>query len=85
MKLISWNIQWSRGVDGKVDPQRIVDDARKLGDFDVLCLQEVAANFPSLAGSAGENQFEIFDWHLLLSKNFFLSPKKYPHTRGPAG
>ncbi|WP_050463744.1 endonuclease/exonuclease/phosphatase family protein [Herbaspirillum autotrophicum] len=60
MKLISWNIQWSRGVDGKVDPQRIVADARKLGDFDVLCLQEVAANFPSLAGSAGENQFEIF-------------------------
>jgi len=60
MKLISWNIQWSRGVDGVVDPARIVRAAKKLGDFDVLCLQEVAANFPSLAGSAGENQFEIF-------------------------
>jgi endonuclease/exonuclease/phosphatase family metal-dependent hydrolase len=60
VKFVSWNIQWSRGVDGVVDPQRIVDDAKKLADFDVLCLQEVAANFPTLAGSKGENQFEIF-------------------------
>jgi endonuclease/exonuclease/phosphatase family metal-dependent hydrolase len=60
MLVITWNIQWSRGVDGRVDPARIVADARALGDFDVLCLQEVAANFPTLAGSKGENQFELF-------------------------
>lgn len=60
MKLVSWNIQWSRGVDGTVSPQRIVDDARALADFDVLCLQEVAANFPALAGSRGEDQFDAF-------------------------
>jgi endonuclease/exonuclease/phosphatase family metal-dependent hydrolase len=60
MKIVSWNIQWARGLDGVVDPQRIVDDARRLGDFDVLCLQEVAANFPALGGSSGEDQFEIF-------------------------
>ena len=58
MKLITWNIQWCRGVDGRVDPRRIVEHARALADFDVLCLQEVAANFPSLAGSSGENPFE---------------------------
>lgn len=59
MRLITWNIQWCRGCDGRVDPQRIVDHARRLADFDVLCLQEVAANFDDLEGSAGENQFEI--------------------------
>lgn len=58
MKLITWNIQWCRGMDGRVDPARIVADARRLADFDVLCLQEVAANFADLPGSAGENQFE---------------------------
>lgn len=57
MKLVTWNIQWCRGCDGRVDPRRIVDHARALADFDVLCLQEVADNFPSLAGSAGEDQF----------------------------
>jgi len=57
MILITWNIQWCRGCDGRVDPERIVRVARSMGDFDVLCLQEVADNFPGLAGSSGENQF----------------------------
>jgi endonuclease/exonuclease/phosphatase family metal-dependent hydrolase len=57
MRLITWNIQWGRGCDGRVDLARIVDDARRLADFDVLCLQEVASNFPALEGSSGEDQF----------------------------
>ncbi len=54
--LITWNIQWGRGCDGVVDLRRIVDTARGLADFDVLCLQEIAANYPGLAGSKGEDQ-----------------------------
>ena len=57
MKLISWNIQWCRGCDGRVDPARIAKVAREMADFDVLCLQEVASNYPDLEGSSGENQF----------------------------
>ena len=58
MKLISWNVQWCRGCDGRVDPARIAMVAREMADFDVLCLQEVARNYPDLAGSSGENQYE---------------------------
>jgi endonuclease/exonuclease/phosphatase family metal-dependent hydrolase len=59
MKLITWNIQWCRGVDLKVDPARVVAEAKRLADFDVLCLQEVADNFPHprLAGATDEDQF----------------------------
>ena len=57
MKLITWNIQWGRGVDGRVDLARIVKEARAWADFDVLCLQEVADNFPGLAGNDEANQF----------------------------
>ena len=57
MVIVTWNIQWGRGVDGRVDLRRIVDTARRLGDFDVLCLQEVADNYPGLAGAGTENQF----------------------------
>jgi endonuclease/exonuclease/phosphatase family metal-dependent hydrolase len=66
MKLVTWNIQWCRGVDLKVDPARVVAEARRLADFDVLCLQEVADNFPDplLGGSAGENQFAELAWLL---------------------
>jgi len=59
MKLLSWNIQWGRGMDGKVDLQRILKTIGQLGQFDVICLQEVAINFPGLPGSIGENQFDI--------------------------
>ena len=50
MKLLSWNIQWGRGMDGRVDLARILRTIRELGDFDVPCLQEVAVNFPGLPG-----------------------------------
>ena len=56
MKLLSWNIQWGRGMDGRVDLARIVRTVRQLGDFDVICLQEVAVNFPGLPGSRGEDE-----------------------------
>ena len=53
MKLISWNIQWCRGVDGKVDPARIARAAKEMCDPDVCCFQEVAINYPDL-GAAGD-------------------------------
>ncbi|HEX9452236.1 MAG TPA: endonuclease/exonuclease/phosphatase family protein [Burkholderiales bacterium] len=56
MKLITWNVQWCRGIDLVVDPARIARTAREIADFDVLCLQEVAVNFPGLPGSRGEDQ-----------------------------
>lgn len=61
MKLITWNVQWCRGVDKRVDPARVVADAQRIADFDVLCLQEIADNYPDplLGGSKGENQFSI--------------------------
>src|SRR5690349_2880429 len=59
MILITWNVQWCRGMDGNVDPARIAQVAKSLADFDVLCLQEVAINFPGLPGSAAEDQLAL--------------------------
>jgi endonuclease/exonuclease/phosphatase family metal-dependent hydrolase len=56
MRLVDWNIQWGRGVDGRVDLGRIVSEARALHDFDILCLQEVTRGFhegPESGGLAG--------------------------------
>lgn len=63
MKILTWNVQWCRGIDGRVDPARIASTAQALGDFDVLCLQEIAVNFPGLPGSRGENQVEALARH----------------------
>ena len=64
MRLLQWNIQWCRGMDGVVDPARIARVAGELGDPDVCCFQEVAVNFAALAGSSGEDQA------MLLAREF---------------
>jgi endonuclease/exonuclease/phosphatase family metal-dependent hydrolase len=56
MKLITWNVQWFCGLDGRVDVARVVQHARSMADFDVLCLQEVAVNYPRLRGDASQDQ-----------------------------
>ncbi|MFA5082901.1 MAG: endonuclease/exonuclease/phosphatase family protein [Hydrogenophilaceae bacterium] len=59
MRLLTWNIQWGRGMDGRVDLVRLLAEIRAMADFDVICLQEVAVNFPGLPGSAGEDEVAI--------------------------
>jgi endonuclease/exonuclease/phosphatase family metal-dependent hydrolase len=58
LQLLSWNIQWGRGVDGRVDLDRIVQVALQGEPPDVLMLQEVADGFADLGGHDGSDQFE---------------------------
>ena len=53
---MTWNVQWCRGMDGVVDPARIAAEIKRIADPDVVCLQEIAANWPDLPGSRGEDQ-----------------------------
>ncbi|MBE7417656.1 MAG: endonuclease/exonuclease/phosphatase family protein [Ideonella sp.] len=59
MKLVTWNTQWCCGLDGVVSPRRIVDGARTLADFDVLCLQEIAQGYPRLQGAPDDQPAQI--------------------------
>ena len=59
MKLVTWNTQWCCGLDGVVSPRRIVEDARALADFDVLCLQEVSQGFDALRGTPGDQPAQL--------------------------
>jgi len=54
MKLVTWNIQWGLGCDGRVDLRRIVETARAFCDADVFCFQEVSRGFAAHGG--GEDQ-----------------------------
>jgi len=59
VKLFTWNTQWCRGLDGAVSPRRIVEHARGMADFDVLCLQEISQGFDSMAGGPGDQPAEL--------------------------
>ncbi|WP_137926166.1 endonuclease/exonuclease/phosphatase family protein [Cupriavidus sp. 2SB] len=56
MELISWNIQWGRGADGRVDLARTIRTLREMADADVLCLQEVTRGFTEMPGQPQHDQ-----------------------------
>lgn len=59
MRIVSWNIQWARGIDGRVCPERIATYLRAL-DADIICLQEVADGMADLPGADARDQFAVF-------------------------
>lgn len=59
MKIITWNTQWCRGLDGRVSVERIVSQAREMGNFDVLCLQEIASGFDAMPGEPGDQPAQL--------------------------
>jgi endonuclease/exonuclease/phosphatase family metal-dependent hydrolase len=82
MKLLTWNIQWGRGMDGRVDLARILAEIRVMADFDVICLQEVAVNFPGLPGSAGEDAMAILAAGLPGYTAVYGAATDLPDSRG---
>ena len=82
MRLISWNVQWCRGVDGVVDTARIAREARRIADPDVLCLQEVSVGFSDLPGSQGEDQVEALRREFPGFGVFFASAVDVPGAEG---
>ncbi|WP_206998205.1 endonuclease/exonuclease/phosphatase family protein [Trinickia mobilis] len=57
MRLICWNVQWGRDASGDVDLPRTLAEAKRIADFDVLCLQEVTRGFGALPGGPSGDQF----------------------------
>jgi endonuclease/exonuclease/phosphatase family metal-dependent hydrolase len=82
VRLITWNVQWCRGIDGFVDPARIAHEARRIADPDVLCLQEINVGFTDLPGSQGEDQVEAFRREFPGHFVFFASAVDVPGNEG---
>ena len=73
MKIVTYNVQWFKGLDNVVDIARVLDVAREMADFDALCLQEVAVNYTALTGTLQSNQPAIVK-QLLPGFEVFFSP-----------
>ena len=81
MRLLTWNVQWCRGIDGIVDPARIAREARRI-DPDVICLQEISVGFSDLPGTSGEDQVAALERELAGYAIFFAAAVDIP---GPGG
>ncbi|MEO9275476.1 endonuclease/exonuclease/phosphatase family protein [Marinomonas sp. 5E14-1] len=58
MRLLSWNIQSTKGCDGVFNRHRIIDVIRKFGELDVICLQEVSRNIQAYNDDDQKQLFE---------------------------
>jgi len=56
MKILTWNVQWFKWLDGVVDIERVLQKAREIADFDVLCMQEISVNYNVLTGETPADQ-----------------------------
>ena len=83
MRILCWNIQWCRGIDGVVDPARIAREAKRFADPDVLCFQEVAARFPDLPGSLGEDQPALLSQEFPAHRIAFAPAVDLPGNNNP--
>jgi endonuclease/exonuclease/phosphatase family metal-dependent hydrolase len=73
MKVVTYNVQWFKGLDNVVDIARVINVAREMADFDALCLQEVAVNYTALTGMLQPDQPAIVK-QLLPGFEVFFSP-----------
>ena len=53
-KILTWNIQWGKGADGRVDLTRIAGVIRSMGDPDIICLQEISRFIAELDGGTDQ-------------------------------
>lgn len=57
MRILTWNIQATKGCDGAYDAARTISLVKRYRDLDVICLQEVSKNIPELNS---DDQPQIF-------------------------
>ncbi len=64
MRILSWNVQYGKASDGSQDFLRTLQHIRSLGDFDVICLQELARNMSEYCAADQSD-------HLQMAQSFF--------------
>lgn len=85
MKIVSYNIQYGIGLDGKYELGRIIDAVR---EADVICLQEVTRNNPSNEGrdqvaeiaAALPDRYQVFGSNLDANVASHIDKQGRAHT-----
>jgi endonuclease/exonuclease/phosphatase family metal-dependent hydrolase len=59
MRILSWNIQYGKSVSEGSDFIRTLDYIKSLGDFDIICLQEVARHMSDYCTQDQPDQYQL--------------------------
>jgi endonuclease/exonuclease/phosphatase family metal-dependent hydrolase len=81
VKLITWNIQWGLGMDGRLDLERIVAEARAW-PISTCSACRKSPTISDLKGSRGENQFAAIAALLRASRRSRARTRRAPTLPG---
>ena len=70
MRILSWNVQYGKSVHNGSDFVRTLDYIKSLGDFDAICLQEVARHMSDYCTQEQPDQYLIAKNILVITKGF---------------
>jgi len=59
MKILSWNIQSGKNCSGRIDLNQTLNHIVSLGEFDVICLQEVARHMQEYCSENQPDQVKL--------------------------
>ncbi|MFT7672581.1 MAG: endonuclease/exonuclease/phosphatase family metal-dependent hydrolase [Gammaproteobacteria bacterium] len=59
MRILSWNVQSGKSCDGSSDFSRTLEYVKSLGEFDVICLQELARNMIEYCAPGQSDQLQM--------------------------
>ena len=59
MRLLSWNVQYGKSPNKGSDFTRTLDYIKSLGEFDVICLQELARHMPNYCTLGQADQLQL--------------------------
>lgn len=63
MRVLSWNVQYGKATDGSFDFVRTLDYIKSLGEFDVICLQEISRHMADYCLPGQEDHLQIAQQH----------------------
>ncbi len=64
MRILSWNVQYGKSANGHFDFTKILGYIKSLGEFDIICLQELARHMEDYCIQGQED-------HLQLAQQYF--------------
>ena len=59
MRLLSWNVQYGKSPNNDLNFIRTLDYIKSLGEFDVICLQELARHMPDYCTQGQADQLKL--------------------------
>ena len=59
MRILSWNVQYGKSVNTGSDFSRTLDYIKSLGNFDIICLQEVARHMAAYCTQEQPDQCQL--------------------------